>query len=547
MRKLLALSLFFSTVWAFSQIKFPADLIIHNANIYTVDDTFSKGEAMAILNGKIREVGSSQLILAKYQSKEIQDLKGKTIVPGLIDAHCHFTGFAADKWKLELWGTKSWEEIIEKLIVYSKNAPMEWLYGRSWDQNDWPVQEFPEKSQLDKLFPNRPVYLKRVDGHAAIANQKALDIAGITTETTVAGGDILQENGKLTGVLIDNAMLLVEKHLPEISEELQLKYTEDLQAECFSFGLTSVHDCGISNKTVQHIEKMQKQGKLNMNIFALIENLPENYDYWLSKGRYTNGKLTVGGFKIYSDGTLGSRGACLIHDYSDKPGWKGFLLDEQKNFDHLAERISKTNLQMCTHAIGDSANSVILDIYGKHLPAGNDKRWRIEHAQIVDPADFQKFAQHNIIPSVQPTHATSDMYWAESRLGKARLENAYAYRKLLQQNGWLPLGTDFPVEAINPMNTFFAAVARKDAKNFPENGFQKENALNRQETLRGMTIWAAKAAFQENERGSLESGKVADFIVLNQDLMTVSEDQILKTTVFQTWIDGKKRYSAAAN
>ncbi len=545
MRKLLALSLFFCTVWASSQIKFPADLIIHNANIYTVDDSFSKAEAMAISNGKIREVGSSQLILAKYQSKQVHDLKGKTILPGLIDAHCHFTGFAADKWKLELWGTQSWEEIIEKLIVYSKDAPMEWLYGRSWDQNDWPVQEFPEKSRLDELFPDRPVYLKRVDGHAAIANQKALDIAGIDASTNVSGGEIIKENGKLTGVLIDNAMLLVEKHLPEASEDLLMQYTEQLQEECFSYGLTSLHDCGISMHSFHLLEKLQEQGKLKMNIFALMENLPENYDYWLEKGRYINKKITVGGFKIYSDGALGSRGACLIHDYSDKPGWKGFLLSDTKEFEKIAEKISKTDLQMCTHAIGDSANTVILDIYGKYLPAGNDKRWRIEHAQIVDQNDFQKFGNSKIIPSVQPTHATSDMYWAESRLGKTRMKNAYAYRELLKQNGWLPLGTDFPVEAINPMNTFFAAVARKDAKNFPENGFQKENALSREETLRGMTIWAAKAAFQEKERGSLEAGKVADFVVLNQDLMNANEDQILKTKVLQTWVDGKKLYSSA--
>ena len=516
-----------------------ADLIIQNAKIYTVNNNFDVAEAMAISEGKILAVGKNAEILKKFKSKNIQNLQGKTVFPGFIDAHCHFTGYATDKWKCELWGTKSWDEVISRITEYSKNAPMEWIYGRSWDQNDWPIKEFPNKEKLDQLFPNRPVYLKRIDGHAAIANQKALDIAGIDLNTKLNGGEVEQKNGKLTGVLIDNAMLLVEKHLPQISDEMAINYFGELQKECFSYGLTSLHDCGITEHTLSLLEKAQSQNKLQMKIFALLEDNPNYYDRWVKKGRYTNKNITVGGFKVYSDGALGSRGACLIHDYSDKKDWKGFLLSERKHFENLAKKLKNSNLQMCTHAIGDSANRTILQIYGDVLGIKNNRRWRIEHAQIVDKNDFNLFAKYSIIPSVQPTHATSDMYWAEERLGKERLKYSYAYEDLLKQNGWLPLGTDFPVEEINPFKTFLAAVARKDSKNFPANGFQKENALTREQTIRGMTIWAAKAAFQENELGSLEVGKSADFIILNQDLMTVPETEILNTKVLETYSNGK--------
>ncbi|MBD8018509.1 amidohydrolase [Kaistella pullorum] len=516
------------------------DLIIHNAKIYTVNQKFDVAEAMAVSNGKIVSVGTNRSVLKDFKAKNIQDLQGKSVFPGFIDAHCHFTGYATDKWKCELWGTKSWDEIISKMTEYAKTAPTEWLYGRSWDQNDWPVKEFPNKSRLDQLFPDRPVYLKRVDGHAAVANQKALDIAGITTATTVAGGEIEKINGKLTGILIDNAMLLVEKYIPEISDDMAIGYFADLQKVCFSYGLTSLHDCGITPHTFSLLEKAQDQKILDMKIFALLEDNPATYDEWIRKGRFTNGNITFGGYKVFSDGALGSRGACLLHDYADKKDWKGFMLRDPEQFRYLAKRLKNSDLQMCTHAIGDSANRTILKIYGETLGIKSDRRWRIEHAQIVQEPDFELFGKYGIIPSVQPTHATSDMYWAEQRIGKERLKHSYAYQKLLQQNGWLPLGTDFPVEEINPIKTFYAAVARKDAKHFPPNGFQKENALTREQALRGMTIWAAKAGFQENEVGSLEVGKAADFVVLNQDLMRAEEDDILQSKVLETFSNGKK-------
>lgn len=517
-----------------------ADLIITNAKIYTVNLNFDTAEAMAVSNGKIVAVGKSADILKNYKANNVKNLQGKSVFPGLIDAHCHFTGFATDKWKCELWGTKSWEEIVARISEYAKTAPKEWLYGRSWDQNDWAVKEFPNKEKLDQLFPNRPVYLKRIDGHAALANQKALDIAGITKDTKILGGEIEVKDGKLTGILVDNAMTLVEKHIPEIDDAMTINYFAELQKECFSYGLTSLHDCGITERTLELLEKAQAQKALKMKMFVLMEDNPAYYDRFIKKGRYTDQNITVGGFKVYSDGALGSRGACLLHDYSDKKDWKGFLLSDRKHFENLAKRLKNSNLQMATHAIGDSANRTILQIYGAVLGAKNDRRWRIEHAQILDKKDFDLFGKYSVIPSVQPTHATSDMYWAEDRLGKERLKYSYAYEDLLKQNGWLPLGTDFPVEEINPVKTFFAAVARKDAKNFPANGFQKENALTREQAMRGMTIWAAKAAFQENQIGSLETGKSADFIIVNQDLMTVPEDQILETKVLETYSNGKK-------
>ena len=531
-------------LFPFSSCKFrqKVPLVIHHAKIYTADDKFSEAEAMAISDGKIIAIGTNDEILKEYEGEEELNAAGKTIFPGFIDAHCHFTGYATDLWKCSLTGTSSFDEVIDKMVAYSKAAPMEWLYGRGWDQNDWDVKEFPSKEKLDALFPNRPVFLKRIDGHAALANQKALDLAQVTAATTIAGGSLELKNGKLTGILIDNAMGLVEKVIPSISDTLARKYYIDAQNTCFALGLTGVHDCGVSEHTIDLVDAEQKAGHLKMKIYAMLSDNPDYYDRWIAKGIYKTDLLTVGGFKLYGDGALGSRGACLLQDYTDKPGWKGFLLSDPKHFAEVAAKLANTKFQMCTHAIGDSGNREILKIYAVALKGKNDKRWRIEHAQVINADDFDLFGNYNIIPSVQPTHATSDMYWADKRLGPERIKNAYAYKKLLQQNGWIPLGTDFPVEDISPFKTFYAAVAREDSKGFPTGGFQIENALSREETLKGMTIWAAKAAFEEKEKGSLEKGKAADFIIVDTNLMTCDAANILKATVNQTYINGKSVY-----
>lgn len=515
-----------------------ADLIVHNGKIYTVDSAFTIVEAMVVKDKKIIATGSNKNILEQYNSSKVVDLGGKAVFPGFIDAHCHFTGFATDMWKCELVGTTSFEDIIHRLKDYSQSAPMEWIYGRGWDQNDWAVKEFPSKEMLDSLFPNRPVFLKRIDGHAALVNQVALNRAGITASTKVEGGSVELKNGMPTGLLIDNAMDIVDRIIPQITDSLAKKYYVEAQRLCFAVGLTGVHDCGVSEHTVQLVDEEQKAGRLKMKIFALLSDSAHYYESWLKKGPYITPALHVGGFKIYSDGALGSRGACLLKEYSDKPGWKGFLLSNKSYFDSIANLMAASELQMCTHAIGDSANRQILKSYANVLKGKNDRRWRIEHAQVVDAADFHFFKDYTIIPSVQPTHATSDMYWAETRLGSDRIKTAYAYKQLLNENGWMPLGTDFPVEDISPFKTFYAAVARKDAKEFPPSGFQKENALTREQALRGMTIWAAKAAFEEKEKGSLEAGKAADFIILDTDIMNCPENQILNSKPVSVYLNG---------
>ena len=519
-------------------------LVVHNAVIYTVDDSFTVKQAMAIGNGKIIETGTNDDILQKYKGIEILDAGGKAIFPGFIDAHCHFTGYATDRWKCDLVGTNSWNEVLAKLAGYGVNAPMEWIYGRGWDQNDWQNKNYPDKSELDSMFPTRPVYLKRIDGHAAIANTKALQLAGITPQTKVKGGAVEVKNGKLTGLLIDNAMGMVESIIPHVTDSLARRFYKEMEQECLKLGLTSLHDCGVSEHTVDLLEQSYANGDLNIRIYALLSDSSHYYDNWIKKGRYEKGRLTVGGFKLYADGALGSRGACLLQNYSDSSGWKGFLLSDTSYFIDKARRLFASNLQMCTHAIGDSGNRQILKTYAQVLKGKNDRRWRIEHAQVISPGDFNFFTNYSIIPSVQPTHATSDMYWAGERLGNQRIKTAYAYKQLLGTNGWLPLGTDFPVEAISPFKTFYAAVARMDEKGFPENGFQAENALTREDALRGMTIWAAKAAFQENEKGSLEKGKLADFIMLDQDIMKADIRKITASRVVSNYINGVKVWSS---
>jgi hypothetical protein len=357
------------------------------------------------------------------------------------------------------------------------------------------------------------------------------------------GGVIETRKGRLTGILVDNAQHLVRAVIPPTTPGEFATELSAAEQHCFAQGLTTVTDCGLDREDIEAIDSLQQAGKLRMRMYVMMSDRPENLDYYLPKGPYKTDRLYLKGVKAYADGALGSRGACLLEPYSDKPGWSGFLLSSPAHFDSLAQRLEHTDFQLCTHAIGDSANRLMLTIYNKHLGGKNDKRWRIEHAQIINEADFDLFGKASIVPSVQPTHATSDMYWAGDRLGSKRLRGGYAYKQLLQQNGWIPLGTDFPVEDISPFKTFLAAVFRVDAKGEPAGGFQPENALSKEEAIRGMTIWAAKADYLEKEVGSIEPGKKADFIILDSDLMKLSWDQVLSTRVISTWSGGVKVYS----
>jgi hypothetical protein len=524
----------------FSQ-KTKVDLIVHNAKVYTVNEQFSMAEAFAVKDAKIVAVGANQDILKKYKAKKTLDAAGKTIVPGFIDAHAHFFSYGGSLQAVNLVDTKSWDEIIEKCQAFGKVHTEGWLIGRGWDQNDWTNKEYPNKEKLDILFPKRPVFLSRVDGHGAICNQVALDLAGIKAGQTLTGGEVETKNGVLTGILVDNAVDLVEAKMPAQTEKQARQALLDAQKNCFAVGLTTIDDCGLNFSTVELIEKMNSERALKMRLYVMLSDGEANYAYLFKRGIIKTDWLNVRGFKLYADGALGSRGACLLHPYADRPNYYGFLLKDKAYYQKTMAKIAEhEGMQACTHAIGDSANREILHIYGSILRGANDRRWRIEHAQVVNEADFDLFKRYAIVPSVQPTHATSDMYWAGKRLGHEAEHGAYAYKRLLEQNGWIPLGTDFPVEDISPIATFYAAVVRRDAKNFPEGGYLMENALSRQETLRGMTVWAAKANFEEHEKGSIEVGKFADFILLNQDIMTVAPTDILKTTVLKTFLGGEK-------
>ncbi len=520
-----------------------ADMIIYNAKVYTVDNQFSIVESFAIKDGKILATGSNEDIRKAYKAKKTKDLSQKYIYPGFIDAHCHFYGYGMNLHLVDLSGTRSFEEIIERTKAHYKKFPTDWVLGRGWDQNDWEVKEFPVNDELNKAFPDTPVFLRRIDGHGAIANNEALRRAGITVITNVSGGDILKKDGKLTGVLIDNAMGLVQRVIPENSRKEIINGLLEAQNNCFAVGLTSVSDAGLNKTVIEIMDSLQKNKQLKIRIDAWISPSRENFEQFLYKGIYQTDRLRVGAIKLYADGALGSRGAKLLKPYSDDPGNSGLLVSDPQKLRDICKQAYKYGYQVNTHCIGDSANRLILKLYSEVLQGQNDRRWRIEHAQVIDPSDFHFFKDFSIIPSVQPTHATSDMYWAEDRLGPKRIQTAYAYQELLDQNGWLPNGSDFPVEGINPLNGFFAAVARKDTSGYPEKGFQPENALTRKEALKAMTIWAAKSGFEEDRKGSLEPGKFADFVILNVDLMSVDVMKIPEIRVEKTFLQGEEVFS----
>lgn len=542
MRRKIVFILLISIIMSSCHTKKSADLIVTNATVYTVDETFSKMESFVVSDGKIVASGSTEEIMDGYTSENILDATGKFVYPGFNDAHAHFNGYGENLMQYaDLRGTTGPDEIYEIIQVHHQKFGGEWILGRSWDQNDWEIAEFPDRTKLDELFPDTPVYLVRVDGHAGWCNSKALEMAGINTETKVTGGLIELKNGKPTGILIDNAMGLVSRLIPEKTAGQQKLGLLEAQKNCFSAGLTSVTDAGLDKSTVLLMEEMQKSGELKMRINAMLNPSEENFEYFVKNGPKKEERLVVNTIKLFTDGALGSRGALLLADYSDDPGNKGIQIETQEYYDNICQLAFDNNFAVATHCIGDGANRLMLDTYGKFLKGKNDRRWRIEHAQIIHPADIEKFARFSIVPSVQATHATSDMYWAGDRLGEKRLKNgSYAYQTLLHQLGWLPNGTDFPVEEIYPLFTFYASVFRTDHSGWPEGGFLMDEALTREQALRSMTIWPAKASFEENEKGSLEPGKWADFVVLDTDLMTASPKEILNAKVKSTWIAGQK-------
>lgn len=526
--------------------KSDVDMILTNGFIYTVDSNFTIAEAMAINNGTVVATGKAAYIHGHYKAEQVINLNGKTILPGFTDAHCHFVGYALSLMRANLVGTKSFNEVIQKTVEFASKHPIDggiqlpdssvqWILGRGWDQNNWPDKQWPDKAKLDSLYPSTPVLLTRIDGHAALANSKALEIAGITANTKVSGGEILMKNGQPTGVLIDNAVDIVSSHIPPPNRSDVKKALLLAQENCLAFGLTSLHEAGLMKADVDLLDALQQQDKLKLRFYVMLSDSQPNFDYYLTNGPYQTDRMNVRSFKLYADGALGSRGACLLEPYNDSKQSSGFLLSSPDHFEKRCTEAIAKGFQVNTHCIGDSAYRLMLSLYRK-AGADSSHRWRIEHAQITHPADIRR--SKHIVPSVQPTHATSDMYWATQRIGK-RAKYAYAYKSLLNASGMVALGTDFPVEDISPFKTFYAAVSRKDIEGYPIGGFQPQEALTREETLMGMTIWPAKAAFEEKQKGSLEKGKVADFVILDRNIMTSTERDILKTRVLRVFIGGE--------
>ena len=543
----LLISTVFVTLSACSSKK-KADLLITNALVYTADSSFSTTDAFVIKDGLFLAVGPAQTLTREYDADSTADLGGQPVYPGFYDPHAHFLGLGQVLGQADLVGAESYDEIISRLrSFYQKNPNVTWLTGRGWDQNDWADKAFPTKEKLDAAFPNVPVALTRVDGHALLVNSKALRLAQVTATSRVAGGEVmLFATGRLsaepTGVLVDNAMQLVRRVLPRPDNAEKTRMLQAAQQACVALGLTTVSDAGISPDEINLIDSLQKAGKLKIRDYAMVSLGEPNLDYFLKRGPFQTDRLTVRSFKLYADGALGSRGACLRQPYTDRPATGGFLLLSPTELERVTKLLYASNFQANTHCIGDSANHLMLELYGKLLKKPNNRRWRIEHAQVVSRDDVWKFNRYSIIPSVQPTHATSDMYWATERLGAVRVKGAYAFKDLMKQNNMIAFGSDFPVEAPNPLFGFHSAVARQDAKNFPTGGYQMENAVDRKSALLAMTRWAAYANFEDHLRGSIAPGKQADFVVLDRDIMTVPNAQLRQTTVRQTWIGGERVY-----
>ncbi|WP_338767127.1 amidohydrolase [Bernardetia sp. ABR2-2B] len=538
------------------------DLIVHNARVYTVDKDFSQKEAFAILDGKFVEVGKSKDILKKYTSARIVDAQKQYILPGIIDAHAHLYWLGQKLEEANVSEAKSFDEVITILKQYREaNPDKKWIKGYGWNQNNWNPAILPTKEALDEAFPDIPVFLKRIDEHVALVNQKALSEARINQYSKMPKGGTLGvyedkgEKGKenkekglkgLNGLLYETAINLATEKMPQTTEEEMKRAFQGAEKVCFQNGVTSVGDALMDKEMFELLDSMHREESLKLRIYTMIDPTEENQDYFLEKGTIKTDRLHAGALKLFADGTLGSYGAAMLESYSDSASAYGAMWRSTDEYRQLIKKFADKGFQVNTHCIGDSANRIFLDLYGEFLGSEENKnkdlRWRIEHAQVVHHDDLEKFKKFKIIPSVQPTHAISDMPWVETRLGRVRMAHAYTYRELYEQNDMIAFGTDFPIEAVNPFATFHAAVARQDGLGNPKEGFQMENAVTREVALKAMTIWSAYAAFEENEKGSIEAGKFADFILIDTDIMNTDNRLLRNTHVLQTYVDGEMVY-----
>ncbi len=516
------------------------DMLFFNARFYTVDNAFGVADAMVVRDGLIVDIGPEQRLHKTYNPRLERNLKGNYAYPGFIDAHAHFLALARSYQEVDLRNSSSLKDVEVRVSDFQLDRDYSVIRGMGWDQNIWEDNQFPNNTVLSKLFPETPVLLRRIDGHAMLVNDIVLERNGITAEMDVEGGEIVTENGVPTGVLIDNAMDLV-KWPPKSLDDLQ-DGVELAERKCFSLGLTGLSEMGLSWEEIMYLDDLYTNNELTINMQVLAGSDSATFEKALANGGWVRRNMEFNGFKFYADGALGSRGACLIKPYSDMPTTTGFLLKDPEEIEKQARQVKNAGMQLCTHAIGDSANRVMLDIYQRLWPDDNTHRWRIEHAQIVHDDDLRAFDGTGIIPSVQPTHATSDMLWAKKRLGARRINDGYRYEDLRAVAGIVALGTDFPIEPVDPLGTFYSAVVRKNDDGVPEGGFQMSNALSRQDALRGMTIWAAYAQFSDDRCGSLEIGKQADMVVLSKDIMRCDASELRRVEILQTYVKGENVY-----
>lgn len=530
------------------------DLVLVDGVVYTVDEANPRAEAIAIEDGRITAVGENAAIRAMADGDtRVESLGGRAVVPGFIDAHGHIGGLGSSLESLDLVGTESYEAIVARVATRVATLPDgAWVTGRGWDQNDWAEAAFPQHDALSAVSPDHPTFLVRVDGHAALANGAALAAAGIDGDTPdPPGGRIMRnDDGEATGVLIDAAMGIVSSHIPRDGSDQRRTSMVNAMDVCVRHGLTSVHDAGVSGRAVDVYRALADEDAMPMRIYVMLRgNERRTLKKFFEDGPYQHkgGMLTVRSVKAMNDGALGSRGAALMEAYSDEPGSRGLTLMSGEALSELTRDALAAGFQVCTHSIGDRANHETLNAYEaalKEVPT-KDHRLRIEHAQVIARDDIPRFAALGVIPSMQATHATSDMYWAEARLGPERIKGAYAWRTLMDTGCRIANGSDFPVEHVNPLWGFYAAITRQDHKGFPEGGWRPEERMTREEALKSFTLDSAYAAFQEEELGSIVPGKYADLVVLSSDIMTIAPKAILETEVECVYVGGIQRYRRA--